>query len=105
MSPKTISKLIIWVTSVLIAWFSVTSFGMFILEEAIQSVGFGLYTLKDADSFKRIDALMKAERMKNDIIGFYAVLAVMNPISARWFNLYFEAVDFQFECYHLRYDS
>lgn len=101
---KLISKLIIWFLSVLVGWFSVTSFSMFILEEAIQSVGFSLFAVKECDSMTKIEVMYKANEMKNKIMSHYTCLRNLNPVSA-WlsFDLYFESVEMQFTVYNIVY--
>ena len=102
---KLISKLIIWFLSALVGWFSVTSFAMFILEEAIQSVGFGIFVVKGADNMARIEVMYKANIMFNKIMSHYTLLRQLNPIAA-WlsFDLYFESVELQFEAYNRIYN-
>ncbi len=87
----------------MMAWFSVTSFGMFILEEAIQSCGFGLYVMKGADSYEKMLAFHKSEILVQKIIYTYEKLASVNPISRMWFDIYFESVTFQMDCYRIIY--
>ncbi len=101
---KLFAKLIIWFISLLVGWFSVTSFSMFILEEAIQSVGFGLFTIKAGDNMARIDVLIKANELHQKIMLKYEVLRQLNPISA-WlaFDLYFDSVNLQMDAYNRIY--
>jgi hypothetical protein len=103
MTPKIIAKIIIWVLGTLMAFFSITSFAMFILEEAVQSVGFGLYVMKGCDVYDKSLAFQKSEVIVQKILLTYETLSNLNPIASLWFDVYFESVAFQMDCYRIIY--
>ena len=72
--------------------FTTCAFGQFILEEALQNYGFGVYILISNDMWAEAqDGVYSYQQFHNSCDSIMKVLAVGNPISAVWFDKFMQA--------------
>lgn len=72
--------------------FTTCAFGQFIIEEALQNYGFGVYVLISNKMWEDASAGVYCyQRFHNSCDKIMKVLAVGNPISAIWFAKFMEA--------------
>ncbi len=105
MKPKTIAAVIKYIYDMTWKVFGWSTFMMFILEEAGQACTFLLYILKgsDVDSMSRVLMLHSVDLLAVEIHKAYSILAFINPISAKFYNLFFKAMDLMLKVYHIIY--
>ena len=76
-------KNIALIAKILLFYFSTTSFALFILEEAAQTVGFSRFVNKDLDISPYIYQIQRKAR----------IVGILNPVAWWWFKDFFMASD------------
>lgn len=77
---------------ILLIIFTTCAFGQFIIEEALQNYGFGIYILISNNMwYEAEEAILDYEYFYVRCLRIMKCLSIGNPITAIWFSKYMEA--------------